>query len=411
MNPLKKRNATRFVLLTVFTYSAGFGIIMPVLPELIVELEGVTLSRATLLGGFIAAAYAVFQFLMGPLVGNLGDRFGRRPVFLLSLLGFSIDFIVMGLAQNIVWLFIGRSIAGALGAIFGPANAAMADMSTSEERAKGFGKVSAAFGVGFVIGPALGGLLGGYGTRLPFFVAGALALVTFIYGFFAFEETMRPEDRRSFSLKRANPLGALLSLRKLPSVLGIATVYLLWITSTNVYPVSWSYFAPAQFGWDSRMVGVSLTIVGVSLAIAQSLVIGRLVNRFGERKTAMMSIFFGISGVLLFSVITNGAVALIMCVFIGIQGMAMPCINALMSRRTPKDMQGELQGFNGSLAALSSLVAPLVYNTTLSYYTSEAAPLRFAGAPFMVSAVLGIVALVALLALRPAANAGATTSR
>ncbi len=409
MDQNAKRRATRFVLLTVFTYSAGFGIIMPVLPELIVELEGVTLSRATLLGGLIAASYAVFQFLMGPLVGNLGDRFGRRPVFLLSLIGFSIDFIVMGFAQNIIWLFVGRSIAGALGAIFGPANAAMADMSTDEERAQGFGKVSAAFGVGFVIGPALGGLLGGYGTRVPFFVAGGMALVTFVYGFFMFKETMRPQDRRSFSLKRANPLGALLSLKKLPSVLGISVVYLLWITSSSVYPVSWSYFAPAQFGWDSRMVGVSLTAVGVSMALAQIFVIGRLVSRIGERKTATVSILFGISGVLLFSFVSSGTVALIMCVFIGMQGMAMPCINALMSRRTPKDMQGELQGFNGSLAALSSLIAPLVYNTTLSYYTSTDAPIKFAGAPFIVSAVLGVVALIALLLVRPVAPSTGVT--
>lgn len=402
MEQLAKNRATRFVLLTVFTYSAGFGIIMPVLPELIVELEGVSLSEATLLGGFVAAAYAVFQFLMGPLVGNLGDRFGRRPVFLLSLLGFSIDFIVMGFALNIIWLFVGRSLAGALGAIFGPANAAMADLSTDEERAKGFGKVGAAFGMGFIIGPAIGGLLGELGTRVPFFVAGAMAFVTLIYGWFAFPETMRQEDRRNFSLKRANPLGALLSLKKLPSVIGIAFVYLLWVTSTNVYPVIWAYFAPAQYGWGSKMVGVSLTLVGISMALAQVFLIGHMVKRFGERHTAIVGMIAGIVGLLIFGLVSRGIVALILCLCVGLQGMAMPSINAMMSRRTPKDMQGELQGFNGSLAALAALIAPLIYNTTLSYFTSNEAPVFFAGAPFVVSAGLALLAMVALLAARPA---------
>ncbi len=403
MDQTARKRAVRFVLLTVFTYSAGFGIIMPVLPELIVELEGVSLARATLLGGFIAAAYAAFQFLMGPLVGNLGDRFGRRPVFLLSLLGFSIDFVIMGFAQNIIWLFVGRAIAGALGAIFGPANAAMADLSSDEERAKGFGMVGAAFGIGFVIGPALGGLLGGYGTRVPFFVAGGLAFVTFIYGWFAFPETMSENNKRPFSIKRANPLGALLSLRQLPGVLGISLVYLLWITSTNVYPVSWAYFAPAQYGWDSRMVGVSLTFVGISMALAQVFLIGRMVRAFGERMTAITGIFFGIAGMLTFGYWDSPVVALILCLGVGIQGMAMPSINALMSRRTPENRQGELQGFNGSLAALSALIAPLIYNTTLFYYTSGQAPVRFAGAPFLVSSALGVLALLALFMVRPAA--------
>lgn len=396
----KKRGATRFVLLTVFTYSMGFGIIMPVLPELIVELEGVSLSQATLIGGFIAASYAVFQFLMGPLVGNLGDRFGRRPVFLLSLAGFSVDFMLMGFAPSILWLFVGRSIAGALGAVFGPANAAMADISSGEDRAKGFGMVGAAFGIGFIIGPALGGFLGDFGTRTPFFVAAALAALVFVYGLFAFPETMPLDNRRVFSFKRANPLGALLSLRQFPGVLGMATVYFLWVTSTNIYPVSWAYFAPAQFGWDTKMVGLSLTIVGVSMALVQALLIGRVVSRFGERKVAIVGLIFASGGMLLYAFNTSGAVALVFSLFVGIQGMVMPCINALMSRRTPADMQGELQGFNGSIAALSALAAPLIYNTSLFYFTAADAPIKFTGAPFILSFILTLSALLTLLSLK-----------
>ncbi len=397
-------HATRFVLLTVFVYSIGFGIIMPVLPELIIELEGVSLSEATLIGGLIASAYAVFQFLMGPLVGNLGDRFGRRPVFLLSLAGFSIDFLLMGLAPNILWLFIGRSVAGALGAVFGPANAVMADLFSADERAKKFGMVGAAFGIGFIIGPALGGFLGEFGTRMPFFVAAGLAAVTFIYGLFAFPETSALENRRTFSLKRANPLGALLQLRQLPGVLPFAMVYLLWVTSTNIYPISWAYYAPAQFGWDSKMVGLSLTCVGLSMAFVQALLIGRVVERFGERKTAVYSLSFALGTMLIYSFNTSGAVAIAICFFVGIQGMVLPCVNALMSRRTPADMQGELQGFNGSLAALAALIAPLIYNTTLSHYTDSENSIFFPGAPFVLAAALAFAAMVLLLSLKRLEN-------
>jgi MFS transporter, DHA1 family, tetracycline resistance protein len=295
MDLLTKKRAQRFVLLTVFIYSIGFGIIMPVLPDLIMELEGVTLSEATALGAWVGASYAIFQFLMGPLIGNLGDRFGRRPVFLFSLAGFGLDFLLMGLAPSIIWLFVGRSIAGGLGAIFGPANAAMADMSDAKDRAASFGKVNAAFGFGFILGPALGGLIADYGTRLPFFIAGGLALANCLYGYFAFTETMPKEGRRAFETKRANPFGALASLGKVQGVLPIAFIYFIWLCATNVYPASWSFFAPAQYGWDSKMVGISLTIVGVSIALFQTFVIGNAVKRFGERKTAII----GISGLCL----------------------------------------------------------------------------------------------------------------
>lgn len=397
----QQQSAKRFILLTVFIYSVGFGIIMPVLPELIQELEGVSLSEATMIGGFIGASYALFQFLMGPLVGNLGDRFGRRPVFLVSLLAFGIDFALMGFATSIIWLFIGRSIAGGLGAIFGPANAAMADMSSEEDRAKSFGLVGAAFGIGFVVGPALGGFLGAYGTRIPFFVAGGLGLLNFIYGWFAFPETMAPEEKRSFDWKRANPVGALLNLGKLPNLLGVAVIYFLWMLSSSVYPASWSFFAPAQYGWDSKMVGLSLTCVGLSMALVQIFLIGRLVNAVGERKTAIFGICAAVIICVVYVFVDDGWVALSLCLVVGLQGMVMPSINAMMSRRTPSNMQGELQGFNGSMAALAAMIAPLLYNGSLSYFTSDAAPFRFVGAPFAISAVAGLIPLILLMIIKP----------
>jgi MFS transporter, DHA1 family, tetracycline resistance protein len=394
-----QKRAMRFVLLTVFIYSVGFGIIMPVLPELIMELEGVNLSEAARLGAWVGASYAVFQFLLGPMIGNLGDRFGRRPVFLFSLAGFGLDFLLMGLAPSIVWLFIGRSIAGGLGAIFGPANAAMADMSSSQNRAASFGKVNAAFGIGFIIGPALGGLIADYGIRLPFFIAGGLAIANCIYGYFVFPETMAPERRRAFELKRANPFGALASLSKIEGILPIAMIYFLWVCATNVYPASWSFFAQAQYGWDSKMVGISLTVVGISIALFQTLIIGRAVEKFGERLTAIIGIVSGISLFVVYSFLTNGAVALVLTLFNGLSGMAMPAINAMMSMRAPPDQQGELQGLNGSLSALAFLTAQLLYNNSLAYFTRPGASPQFPGAPFLIAAIIALVALAGLVML------------
>ena len=399
MDEATKIRARRFILLTVFIYSVGFGIIMPVLPELIMELEGVSLSEATSLGAWVGASYAIFQFLLGPMIGNLGDRFGRRPVFLFSLAGFGLDFLLMGLAPSIIWLFVGRSIAGGLGAIFGPANAAMADMSSAENRAASFGKVNAAFGFGFILGPALGGLIADYGVRLPFFIAGGLALANCLYGYFAFPETMPQESRRAFDAKRANPFGALASLGKVKGVLPIALIYFFWLCATNVYPASWSFFAPAQYGWDSKMVGISLTVVGVSIALFQTFVIGRAVKRFGERVTATIGIVSGGLLFLAFAFVTNGTAALFLIIFNGLSGMAMPAINAMMSMRIPPDQQGELQGLNGSLAALSFLVAQLLFNTVLAYFTRPGGSVNFPGATFLIASAIAFIALIALLNL------------
>jgi MFS transporter, DHA1 family, tetracycline resistance protein len=398
-DPLLQKRARRFVLLTVFIYSAGFGIIMPVLPDLIRELTQVSLSEATRLGAWIGAAYGVFQFLMGPMMGNLGDRFGRRPVFLVSLFGFGTDFLLMGLAPSILWLFIGRSVAGGLGAIFGPANAAMADMSSAEDRAASFGKVGAAFGLGFIMGPALGGLLGDFGTRIPFFVAAGLAFANCIYGYFTFPETMSKERQRKFEWKRANPLGALASLGKIKGILPIALIYFLWISATNIYPASWSFFAPAQFGWDSKMVGISLTLVGLVMVVFQSFVIGRFVKRFGERRTAFIGMASGIVGFTITAFLTNGTIALIFTCINGFSGMAMPALNAMMSKRTPPDQQGELQGLNGSLSALAFLAAQLVYNNVLSAFTADNAPVYFPGAPFLIAAGIAVVTSTSLFLL------------
>jgi MFS transporter, DHA1 family, tetracycline resistance protein len=398
-DPALQKRARRFILLTVFIYAVGFGIIMPALPDLIIELTQLSLSEATRLGGWIGAAYGIFQFLMGPLMGNIGDRFGRRPVFLVCLFGFGIDFMLMGFAPSVLWLFVGRSIAGGFGAIFGPANAAMADMSSAEERAASFGKVGAAFGLGFIMGPALGGLLADYGTRLPFFIAGGLAFANAIYGYFVFPETMSKEQQRPFEWRRANPLGALANLGKIKGILPIALIYFIWVCAINIYPATWAFFAPAQFGWDTRMVGISLTLVGVSMFVFQSSVIGRVVKRFGERNTAVLGMSFGLVSFTITAFLTNGTIALMLNVLNGFSGMAIPAINAMMSKRTPPNQQGELQGLNGSMSALAFLLAQLVYNNVLSTFTSDRAPVYFPGAPFLIAAGLAVITLTSLFLL------------
>ena len=400
MDPAIQKRATRFVLLTVLIYSMGFGIIMPVLPDLIRHLADVDAAEAARIGAWIGATYGLFQVLLMPTVGNLGDRFGRRPVFLVSLFSFGLDFLLMGLAPNIGWLFVGRAIAGGLGAIFGPANAAMADMSSTDNRAASFGKVGAAFGMGFILGPVVGGFLGDFGPRVPFFVAAGLAFANGIYGWLVFPETMAKEKQRPFEWKRANPLGAFASLGHIKGILPVALIYFLWALAGNVYPSSWSFFAPIQYGWDSRMVGISLGLVGVSMALFQAVIIRRFITRFGERRTAYIGMLSGIASYLVVAFVPYGGVILALLLVNGFSGMVMPSLNAMMSMRTPPSQQGELQGLIGSLSALSLMIAQFTYNYALAAFTETGAPMRFPGAPFVIAATIGAIALLSLLMLR-----------
>ena len=400
MDPTIRKRATRFVLLTVLIYSMGFGIIMPVLPDLIRHLAKVDSAEAARIGAWIGATYGLFQVLLMPTVGNLGDRFGRRPVFLVSLFAFGLDFLLMGLAPSVIWLFVGRAIAGGLGAVFGPANAAMADMSSAEDRAASFGKVGAAFGLGFVFGPVIGGLLGDFGPRVPFFVAAGLAFANGIYGWLVFPETMPEDKKRPFEWKRANPLGAFASLGRIQGILPVALIYFLWAMAGNVYPASWSFFAPIQYGWDSRMVGLSLGLVGVSMAVFQAMVIRRFIAHFGERKTAYIGMLCGIASYLVVAFVPNGTIIMILLLVNGFSGLAMPSLNAMMSMRAPASQQGELQGLVGSLAALGMMIAQFTYNYALAAFTESGAPVRFPGAPYVIAASIGLLALLALFFLR-----------
>lgn len=395
--------ATRFILGTIFIYAVGFGIIMPVLPQLVVSLGDVSLSEATRIGGWLILTYALLQFVFGPLVGNLSDRFGRRPVLLFSLAGFSIDYAVMGFAPTLGWLFLGRALAGTFGAAFTTAYATMADIYDEKDRARGFGLIGAAFGTGFIVGPAIGGIIGEFGTRLPFFVASGLGAANLLYGFFAFPETLSRDNRRPFRITRANPLGALLKLRLMPGVLPVALVYFFWMTAQNIYPATWSYFTQIRFEWSVGMVGLSLAWTGLLMALVQALAVGPMVKRYGERWNAMIGIALSATAYALYAFNPYGWLVFVIMAATALAALGGPALSAMMSRRVPATMQGELQGFVGSLTALSAIAAPLLFNPSLAYFSGASAPIYFPGAAFVIATVFAATALIVLLLTRPAA--------
>ena len=398
-DPHAHRTAIRFIVATLFIDAIGFGIVMPVVPTLVMALEHGTLAHATRTGGWLALIYALAQFLLGPLVGGLGDRFGRRPVLIGALGGFAIDYLLMGFSPSIGWLFVGRALAGVFGASFGPATAALADVSAPEDRAKTFGLISAAFGIGFVVGPAIGGLLGAFGPRAPFYAAATLAACNFVYGLAFFPETLAIDRRRALDPKRLNPLGALLAIRRAGrEVLPLLAVYFFWQVATLVYPVTWAFYAIASFGWSSTMIGLSLAWAGLVMAVAQLALVGRIVANLGERRAAMLGMAISTLGFLGYAFVREGWIVFVLMTITGLQSIVQPAVMAMMSRRVAADQQGELQGLNGSVAALAAILAPLVLTQPLAYFTGPHAPFYFPGAAFVISAAATATAFLVLLA-------------
>jgi len=394
------RGATTFIVATILIDAIGFGIVIPVLPRLIMEIGQLSVADATRTGGWLAAVYAVTQFLCGPLAGNLGDHFGRRPVILLSLAGLAVDYVLMGFAPTLAWLFAGRLIAGIFGASFSPATAALADITAPEDRARRFGLVGASFGIGFIIGPAVGGLLGDFGHRVPFYAAAACSAANFLFGLFCFPETLPVERRRRFNLARANPVGALLAARKLRGVLGLAGILLLWNIASMVYPSTWAYFAIIQYGWSNGMIGTSLALAGISMVFVQVKLLGPTVKRLGERRAAMIGTGVAAGGYLLYALVPYGWFGMILVVITALQALVQPSLSALISQRAPADAQGEMQGFIGSMNAIGAIVAPLLLNPLLAWFTGPSAPVNFPGAAFVVASGFALLAMLSLASLR-----------
>lgn len=398
--PAPPPRAIWFVLLAVLVDSIGFGIVTPVLPGIVMKLGHVDLSEATRIGGWLGVTYAAVQFLTGPLVGNLGDRFGRRPVLLGALAGYAADYALMGFAPTLGWLFAGRALAGLFGASFGPAGAAIADISAPEERSRYFGMIGAAFGIGFIVGPAIGGLLGEFGPRAPFHAAAVLAGANVLFGLFAFPETLKPELRRPFSLARANPLGALRALGRLHGVMPLLFAAFVWQIAGMIYPVTWAFFAIAAFGWTPGLIGLSLTMVGVLMAASQMFLTGRVVRRLGERRASMLGMIGAAVQFAAYTVIHQGWMVFVVMLIMPLQSLVFPALSGLMSRKVPADAQGELQGFSGSIASIAAIIAPAIYSPALAYFTSPAAPFRFVGVAFAMAVVLALIAFAILAASR-----------
>lgn len=385
-----------FIVATIFIDAVGFGIIMPVLPQLVMEIGALDLADAISVGAWIGFVMAVATFFASPLLGNLSDRFGRRRVLLLSLGGLTIDYALLTIVGTLPWLFIARALSGVFGGSYAAAQAAIADITRAEERARNFGFVGAAFGVGFVAGPAIGGFLGEVGPRAPFVAAALLAAANMLYGLVIFPETLPEERRRPFDWRRANPLGAWRTLRGLPGMGGIASVLTLWQIASLVYPMTWSWYCIAQLGWTPGMIGASLAVVGVMISLGQMFVVGPMVARFGERDAATIGIIVAVANYLGYAFVTSTWGAFLLLLPIVVQAPVQPSLMALMSRRGPADRQGEVQGISAMATGLGALVAPLLLTGTMAWFTGKGAPVHFPGAAFIVAALFGLFAIAML---------------
>ncbi len=380
-----------FILVTITLDAMGIGLIMPIMPDLIREVHGGTLSDAALWGGVLSTVFAIMQFLFGPIFGNLSDRFGRRPILLISLVVMALDYLVMAVAGTIWLLFLGRVVGGITAATHSTASAYMADISKPEDKAANFGLIGAAFGVGFVLGPLIGGLLGELGTRAPFYAAAGLAAVNAAFGYFVLKETVTDKIRRPFAWRRANPLGAFRQMSKLPGIGNLLAVYFIYSVAFYVYPSVWSYFTQERFGWSPQMIGLSLALYGIMTAVVQGGLTRFILGRWGNRRTVVYSHLFDMAAFLLMGFISSGTWALILTPIAALGSVLNPALQGVMSRMVGDDQQGELQGVLTSLSALSMVVSPMMMTYVFAVFTREDAPVYLPGAPFLVSmALMGV---------------------
>ena len=393
----RTRHALAFISVTLLLDTIGFGLILPVYPRLLVELTGQSLSRVAVYGGWLGFIYAAMQFIGAPILGNLSDRYGRRRVIPFAVGALGIDYIIMGFAPTLEWLFVGRAISGAAGASFTPAYAYVADISPPEKRAQNFGIVSASFGTGFIVGPAIGGLLGSLGPRAPFFAAAILSIVNFVYGTFVLPESLLPEHRRPFRWRRANPLGTLVQMRKHPVVLGLLAALLLWAIGNQVMPSTWAFYTKFRFGWSEAMIGASLAVAGLLMISSQATMTRYIVPRLGGRKVAIMGMVGGTAAYLGFGLGTAGWMMFVAMLGWFFGALVYPNVNALMSQRIPRDAQGELQGAVASLMSLSAIIGPPFMAHLFARFTSPGASMYVPGAPFFASAILATGCLVIFL--------------
>lgn len=390
--------ALGFIFVTLLIDVIGFGIIIPVMPKLIQELTGDTLAQASSHGGWLLFAYAFMQFICAPIVGNLSDQFGRRPILLASLFGFGIDYLFMAFAPGLAWLFLGRVLAGIMGASFTTASAYIADVSTPEKRAQNFGIIGAAFGLGFIIGPLVGGLVGAYGTRIPFFVAAGLTMINWLYGFFILPESLSKENRRKFEWRRANPVGSLKALNRFPIIMGMVVSLVLVYMSSHAVQTNWSYYTIEKFQWDERTIGISLAVVGIVFAVVQGGLIRIIIPKLGQERSVYMGLGLYAVGYFLYAFATQSWMMFAITIPYCLGGIAGPALQGIISNQVPSNEQGELQGALTSLMSVTMIFGPLLMTQIFYFFTNVDAPVYLPGAPMILGGVLTVIS--ALLARR-----------
>ncbi len=393
MKMKNKQAAIGFIFITMLIDITGWGIIIPVIPKLIEELIHADISEASKYGGWLSFAYAFVQFVFSPIVGNLSDKYGRRPIILISLFGFAVDYVFLALAPSIWWLFVGRIIAGITGASITTASAYIADISTDEDRAKNFGLIGAAFGVGFIIGPVIGGLLGAYGPRVPFYAAAVLCFINFIYGYFILPESLPQEKRRPFDWKRANPVGSFKFLRKHPQLSGLITALVLIYIGGHAVQSNWSYFTMYEFSWDEKMVGISLGVMGLVIGLVQGGLIRWTTPRLGDYNSVYVGLALYAFGMLLFAFATESWMMFAFLVPYCLGGICGPSLQSIITKAVPANSQGELQGALTSLMSGTSIIGPPLMTQLFYYFTHDEAPMKFPGAPFFLAFILFVISI------------------
>jgi DHA1 family tetracycline resistance protein-like MFS transporter len=402
----RSRLALIFIFMTMLIDTIGLGVIIPVSPIIIKQLTHEGLSAAASWGGWLAFVYGLMQFLCAPLIGNLSDRFGRRPVLIISLVAIGIDYMLTGLAPTITWLFFARFLSGMAGAAYPTANAYIADVSPPEKRAANFGLTGAAFGIGFVLGPALGGIIGQYwGPHAPFFVAAAISFLNAAFGFFVLKESLPASQRRPFDISRANPMGSLAHIRRNPVVLALIGVTVLMRLAHDANPSVWTYYVMLKFNWTAADVGYSLMAIGILVAGVMGLLTRAVVPRIGETRAIYFGLLCESLGFMGYGIATQGWMMYAWMVVWALSGLAGPSLNAQMSREVPENEQGELMGALASVGSLTSIVAPVLLTGMFRYFTGPAAPVYFPGAPFIAAALFCVGAMVIFIAAQRRAHA------
>ncbi len=393
-----RKPALVFVFITLFLDVLGIGLVVPILPKLVENLAGGGVDSASFVFGWMVGLYALMQFLFAPVIGSLSDRFGRRPVILLSLFGSGLDYFLLAWAPTLPWFFLGRLVSGISGANYSAAAAYIADVSPPEKRAASFGIIGAAFGLGFIFGPALGGWLGHFGLRVPFYAAGTLTLINWLYGYLILPESLKPENRRAFSLKRSNPIGALLELKKQRLVLGLSISYFISSIAHQVYPSIWVLYTGYRYGWGTKQTGFSLALVGLMAAIVQGGLTRKIIPKLGERRAAVGGLVIMAIALTGYGLATQGWMIYGIIIFGSLSGIAVPAIQGMISRTVGDNEQGGIQGSLTSLQSVAGAIGPLVASGIFGYFISEKAPVLIPGAAFFFSSGLAVVA--ALLAAR-----------